>query len=129
MGAKHGIMFKTAVSLEETGKVQIVALDKTGTITKGEPKVIGIFEAEGTDDVDLLRTAFALENKSEHPLAKAIVAYGLDEGLEPAEVSDFKALSGNGLTGILDGKQVYGGNLEFISSKVLIEDTYLPSFF
>ncbi|QFJ54439.1 heavy metal translocating P-type ATPase [Pseudobutyrivibrio xylanivorans] len=125
MGAKHGIMFKTAVSLEETGKVQIVALDKTGTITKGEPKVIGIFEAEGTDDVDLLRTAFALENKSEHPLAKAIVAYGLGEGLEPAEVSDFKVLSGNGLTGILDGKQVYGGNLEFISSKVLIEDIYL----
>ncbi|SDZ84440.1 Cu2+-exporting ATPase [Pseudobutyrivibrio sp. ACV-2] len=116
MGAKHGIMFKTAVSLEETGKTQIVALDKTGTITKGEPKVIGVFEAEGIDDVDLLRVAFAIENKSEHPLAKAIVEAGLQEGLEPAEITDFKALTGSGLSGILDGKQIYGGNLELIKS-------------
>jgi Cu2+-exporting ATPase len=120
MGARHGIMFKTAVSLEETGKVQIVALDKTGTITKGEPKVIGIFEAEGGDDVDLLRTAFALENKSEHPIAKAIVEYGLELSEDPAEVTDFKAISGNGLQAMLDGKMVYGGNLEFVSSKVTI---------
>ena len=120
MGAKNGIMFKTAVSLEETGKVQIVALDKTGTITKGEPKVIGIFEAEGAEDVDLLRVAYAIESKSEHPLAKAIVEFGLSEGVEPAEVTDFKAVAGNGLTGTVDGQVVYGGNLEFIGSKVHI---------
>lgn len=125
MGAKHGIMFKTAVSLEETGKIQIVALDKTGTITKGEPKVIGVFEAEGIDDVDLLRTAFAIENKSEHPLAKAIVEAGLEEGLEPAEISDFKILSGSGITGVLDGRRVYGGNLEFIKSVSGIDSKYL----
>ena len=118
MGAKNGIMFKTAVSLEETGKVQIVALDKTGTITKGEPKVVGIFEAEGIDDMDLLRTAFAIENKSEHPLAKAIVEYGLENGMEPAEITDFKALSGNGLTAILDGKEIVAGNLELVSKHV-----------
>ena len=122
MGAKHGIMFKTAVSLEETGKVQIVALDKTGTITKGEPKVVGIFEAEGIDDMDLLRTAFAIENKSEHPLAKAIAEYGLENGMEPAEVTDFKALSGNGLTAILDGKEIVAGNLELVSKHVRLAD-------
>lgn len=125
MGARHGIMFKTAVSLEETGKVQVIALDKTGTITKGEPKVIGTFEAEGVDDVDLIRTAFALENKSEHPLARAIVEHGFELGLEPAEVEGFKALAGNGLTAILDGKQVYGGNLELISSKIAIDENSL----
>ena len=118
MGARNGIMFKTAVSLEETGKVQIVALDKTGTITKGEPTVIGIFEADGVEDVDLLRVAYAIETKSEHPLAKAIVEFGLSEGIEPAEVTDFKALAGHGLSGIVDKEIVYGGNLELISSKV-----------
>ena len=120
MGAKNGIMFKTAVSLEETGKVQIVALDKTGTITKGEPKVVGIFEAEDVDDVDLLRVAFAVENKSEHPLAKAIVENGFEHGMEPAEVTDFKVLSGNGITAILDGEEVYGGNLELIKQHVTV---------
>ena len=120
MGAKNGIMFKTAVSLEETGKVQIVALDKTGTITKGEPKVVGIFEAEDVDDVDLLRVAFAVENKSEHPLAKAIVENGLENGMEPAEVTDFKVLSGNGITAILDGEKVYGGNLDLIKQHVTV---------
>ncbi len=122
MGARNGIMFKTAVSLEETGKVQVVALDKTGTITKGEPKVIGVFEAEGVDDVDLIRTAFALESKSEHPLAKAIVEHGFDLGIEPADVTDFKVLAGNGLTATLDGKTVFGGNLELIKSKVAVDD-------
>ena len=122
MGAKNGIMFKTAVSLEETGKVQIVALDKTGTITKGEPKVIGIFEAEGVDDADLLRVAYAIESKSEHPLAKAIVEFGSSEGLEPAEVTDFRAVAGNGLTGNVDGEDVYAGNLDFIRQKVNIAD-------
>ena len=122
MGAKHGIMFKTAVSLEETGKIQIVALDKTGTITKGEPKVIGFFEAEGVEDIDLLRAALALESKSEHPLAKAIVAYGLELSEEPAEVTDFTTVSGNGLMAKLDGQMVYGGNYEFVSDKVEIPE-------
>ena len=122
MGAKHGIMFKTAVSLEETGKVQIVALDKTGTITKGEPKVVSFLEYEGVDDVDLLRVAFAIENKSEHPLAKAIVEYGLSEGVEPAEVTDFKALAGNGLSAKLDGEEIWGGNLDLITEHDQISD-------
>ncbi|WP_028242063.1 heavy metal translocating P-type ATPase [Pseudobutyrivibrio ruminis] len=122
MGAKNGIMFKTAVSLEETGKTQIIALDKTGTITKGEPKVVGIFEAEGVDDVDLLRVAFALESKSEHPLAKAIVENGLENGMEPAEVTGFEALSGHGIKAELDGEITVGGNLELIKKYVNISD-------
>jgi len=120
MGAKHGIMFKTAESLEQTGKVQIVCLDKTGTITKGEPKVLGAFQDEGVEDIDLLRVAFALEAKSNHPLAKAVVEYGYDLGLEPLEVEGFKSLSGSGLTAILDGKKIYGGNLELITNYVSI---------
>ncbi len=121
MGAKNGIMFKTAVSLEEAGKTQIVALDKTGTITKGEPKVIGVFEAEGIDDVDLVRVAFALESKSEHPLAKAIVERGLEDGMEPADISDFKAHAGSGLSATLDGENIYGGNGDFIKKYVDID--------
>ncbi|WP_458457427.1 heavy metal translocating P-type ATPase [Pseudobutyrivibrio sp.] len=124
-GAKNGIMFKTAVSLEETGKTQIVALDKTGTITKGEPKVIGVFEAEGIDDVDLIRTAFALESKSEHPLAKAIVERGLEDGMEPADISDFKAHAGSGLSATLDGENIYGGNGDFIKKYVAIDEESL----
>ena len=123
-GARNGIMFKTAVSLEETGKIQIVALDKTGTITKGEPKVVSILQAEGVDDMDLLRVAFAVESKSEHPLAKAIVEYGLENGMEPAEVSQFKALSGNGVSAVLDGEKVYGGNLQLIGEKVTVNPEY-----
>lgn len=125
MGAKNGIMFKTAVSLEETGKTQIVALDKTGTITKGEPKVIGVFEAEGIDDVDLVRVAFALESKSEHPLAKAIVEHGLEDGMEPADITDFEAHAGSGLSAMLDGKNIYGGNAEFIQKYVSIDEESL----
>ncbi|MBQ8490386.1 MAG: heavy metal translocating P-type ATPase [Pseudobutyrivibrio sp.] len=125
MGAKNGIMFKTAVSLEEAGKTQIVALDKTGTITKGEPKVIGVFEAEGIDDVDLIRTAFALESKSEHPLAKAIVERGLEDGMEPADISDFKAHAGSGLSATLDGENIYGGNGDFIKKYVDIDEESL----
>jgi len=120
MGAKHGIMFKTAVSLEQTGKVQIVALDKTGTITKGEPKVLGAFQDDGVEDIDLLRVAFALEAKSSHPLAKAIVEYGYSLGLEPSEVESFQSLSGSGLTASLDGQKIYGGNLELITSYVTV---------
>lgn len=122
MGAKNGIMFKTAVSLEETGKTQIIALDKTGTITKGEPKVIGVFESEGVDDVDLVRTAFALESKSEHPLAKAIVEHGLEDGMEPADVTDFEAHAGSGLSAMLDGENIYGGNEEFINKYVALDE-------
>ena len=125
MGAKNGIMFKTAVSLEETGKTQIVALDKTGTITKGEPKVIGVFEAEGIDDVDLVRAAFALESKSEHPLAKAIVEHGLEDGMEPADVTDFEAHAGSGLSAMLDGENIYGGNAEFIQKYVSLDEESL----
>ena len=125
MGAKNGIMFKTAVSLEETGKTQIVALDKTGTITKGEPKVIGVFEAEGIDDVDLVRAAFALESKSEHPLAKAIVEHGLEDGMEPADIKDFEAHAGSGLSAMLDGENIYGGNAEFIQKYVSLDEEIL----
>ena len=125
MGAKNGIMFKTAVSLEETGKTQIVALDKTGTITKGEPKVIGVFEAEGIDDVDLVRTAFALESKSEHPLAKAIVEHGLEDGMEPADITDFEVHAGSGLSAMLDGENIYGGNAEFIQKYVSLDEESL----
>ena len=122
IGAQNGIMFKTAISLEETGKAQIVALDKTGTITKGEPKVIGTFEYEGVDDVDLIRAAIALESKSEHPLAKAIMENALEIGMEPADITDFKAIAGNGLQAKLDGKYIYGGNYEFVSSKIAFDE-------
>lgn len=121
MGAKHGILFKTATSLEETGKVEIVALDKTGTITKGEPHVTDIIPiGEITEEV-LLETAFCLEAKSEHPLAKAILQYGTEKSLVKKDVTDFKVLPGNGLMGTLDGKNIIGGNLKFILSKVKIE--------
>lgn len=118
MGAKYGILFKTATSLEETGKVEIVALDKTGTITKGEPHVTDIIPiGEITEEV-LLETAFCLEAKSEHPLAKAILQYGTEKSLVKKEVTDFKVLPGNGLMGTLEGKNLIGGNLKFILSKV-----------
>ena len=97
MGAKHGTMFKTAVSLEETGKTQIVALDKTGTITSGEPQVTDLVPADGVSEEELLKGAFALEQKSEHPLARAILALAEEKGLAREEVSDFSALPGNGL--------------------------------
>ncbi|MDO4265401.1 MAG: heavy metal translocating P-type ATPase [Eubacteriales bacterium] len=120
MGAKHGIMFKTAESLEEAGKVAVIALDKTGTITKGEPRVTDIFPAEGISGGELLSAAYALEQKSEHPLAKAIIAKAEEEKLPQAEVSEFKALSGNGLTAVLNGQQLAGGNLKFIAGQTEI---------
>ena len=122
MGAKNGILFKTAVSLEETGKVQIVALDKTGTITNGEPKVTDILAAPGVGEEELLRLAYSLEKKSEHPLAKAILLEAEERGLAPEEVSDFQALPGNGLTAVLEGAVVRGGNHKFISSKTAISE-------
>lgn len=121
MGARNGIMFKTAVSLEETGKMQIVALDKTGTITSGEPKVTDIIPAAGVTEDTLLKYAYALENKSEHPLARAILEKAKEENTGIEEVTGFQALPGNGLTAILDGHTLYGGNHTFISSKVSVD--------
>ncbi len=122
IGAKNGIMFKTAVSLEETGKMEIVALDKTGTITSGQPKVTDVIPAEGIGEEELLTAAYALEKKSEHPLARAILQMAEERGLEAKEVSDFQALPGNGLTGLLDGQVLRGGNRTFISSRSQIPD-------
>ena len=121
MGARNGIMFKTAVSLEETGKMQIVALDKTGTITSGEPKVTDIIPAAGVTEDTLLKCAYALENKSEHPLARAILENAKEENAGIEEVTGFQALPGNGLTAILDDHTLYGGNYTFISSKVSVD--------
>ena len=121
MGARNGIMFKTAVSLEESGKMQIVALDKTGTITSGEPKVTDIIPAAGVTEDTLLKYAYALENKSEHPLARAILEKAKEENAGIEEVTGFQALLGNGLTAILDGHTLYGGNHTFISSKVSVD--------
>lgn len=121
MGARNGIMFKTAVSLEETGKMQIVALDKTGTITSGEPKVTDIIPAAGVTEDTLLKCAYALENKSEHPLARAILENAKEENAGIEEVTGFQALPGNGLTAILDDLTLYGGNYTFISSKVSVD--------
>lgn len=120
VGAKNGILFKTAVSLEETGKVQIVALDKTGTITMGKPQVTDIIPAEGIREEELLRCARALEEKSEHPLAKAVLAYAEEKQVEKAEVTEFEALPGRGLGGRDRTGRLYGGNEEFIAGKVLL---------
>ena len=117
VGAKHGVLFKTAVSLEEAGKVKIVALDKTGTITKGEPEVTGLYPAEGVTENELLNAAYALEAKSEHPLARAIVREAEKRGLSVDEVTDFKALPGNGLTATRKGLSVIGGSVKFISTQ------------
>lgn len=123
MGARHGIMFKTAVSLEETGKMRIVALDKTGTITQGEPKVTDVLVAEGYTEHELLSYAAALEEKSEHPLAKAVLAYASQREITASgEVAEFEALPGNGLTASLAGERVYGGNLAFIGTKVSVPE-------
>ena len=144
MGAKNGIMFKTAVSLEETGKAEIVALDKTGTITLGEPKVTDILAAENVSEEELLRLAFVLEQKSEHPLAGAVIAEagvrGLDKALatetaeerdeadtraDETEVTDFQAVPGNGLSGRYKGMWLYGGNQKFIREKAEIPQSFV----
>ena len=123
MGAKNGIMFKTAVSMEETGKVQIVALDKTGTITSGEPKVTDILPAKGISEEKLLSLAYTLEQKSEHPLAGAILLMAEEHGLPTAgDITDFQALPGNGLSGTLGKDYLMGGNLKFIGEHVSIPD-------
>ena len=118
LGAKNGILFKTAVSLEETGKTEIVALDKTGTITQGEPRVTDVLPAEGMTQGALLSLAAALEQRSEHPLARAVMMRAEEDGLTAAPVGDFRALPGNGLTATLSGETLLGGSLSFVSSKV-----------
>lgn len=122
MGAKNGILFKTAVSLEETGKVQIVALDKTGTITTGEPVVTDIVPAEDTDGDELLKMACSLEKRSEHPLARAVLKKAEEVGLAAEEVSEFETLPGNGLTAIWNGSRLFGGNYQFISGQAEIPE-------
>ena len=122
VGAKNGILFKTAVSLEEAGKVDIVALDKTGTITTGQPKVTDILPVDGISEQELLETAFSLEKKSEHPLAKAIVEYGDEKKFTVPVVEDFQAVPGNGLTGTLNNKTLIGGNLLFIEKSLSISE-------
>ena len=141
MGAKNGILFKTAVSLEETGKVQIVALDKTGTITNGEPVVTEMVPAEGVTEESLLALAASLEKRSEHPLAKAILKYVGEQQLTVEDVSEFEALPGNGLTAVRNGVKLAGGNYAFIrtqtevsedllkQSEVLAEQGKTPMFF
>ena len=118
MGAKNGILFKTAVSLEETGKARIVALDKTGTITQGEPTVTDLLPAEGVTERELLAMAYALENSSEHPLARAIHQRARQDGLTAAKVEQFQALPGNGLTARLQGAVLLGGSFRFISGQI-----------
>lgn len=133
MGAKNGIMFKTAVSLEEAGKVSIVALDKTGTITRGEPKVTDIVPAAGVSEQELICMAYALEQKSEHPLAHAVniyaEAYFADHPEcakeQMIEGSDFKALPGNGLTIVVNGRELYGGSAKFIGEKIKIPQEFI----
>ena len=122
MGAKNGILFKTAVSLEKTGKTQIVALDKTGTITQGEPKVTDMIPTGGRSEKELLSVAYALEKKSEHPLARAITQRAEQEGLAAGEAEQFKALPGNGLTASLDGSVLLGGSYKFISGQISVPD-------
>lgn len=133
MGAKNGIMFKTAVSLEEAGKVSIVALDKTGTITKGEPKVTDIVPAAGVSEQELIGLAYALEQKSEHPLAHAVNVYAEAYFADNPEYvkkhktqgTDFKALPGNGLTIVINGRQLYGGSAKFIGEKIKISQDFM----
>ena len=118
MGAKNGILFKTAVSLEETGKTRIVALDKTGTITRGEPKVTDVLPAEGISEEELLTMAYTLEQKSEHPLAKAVLEEAQSRELKPWMITDFTALPGNGLSGRTEGSSLLGGSYTFIREKI-----------
>lgn len=122
MGAKNGILFKTAVSLEETGKTQIVALDKTGTITRGEPEITDMIPINGKSETELLAIAYALEKKSEHPLARAINQIAEHDGLSADEVEQFQALPGNGLTALLNGTTLYGDSYQFVSEKIQMSD-------
>jgi Cu2+-exporting ATPase len=121
-GARNGVLFKTAESLQETGNIQVIALDKTGTVTSGEPKVTDIVPAGGVSREELVSTAVSLESKSEHPLAKAVAQYGSENGIKPEEPGDFEALPGNGLRGTLGGSTASGGSLKYMSSVSTIPD-------
>ena len=120
LGAKNGILFKTAASLEETGRIEIVALDKTGTITSGEPAVTDIIPAEGVSEAEFVTLAASLEQKSEHPLAGAVMQYADSRKIAPQEVTDFRALPGNGLTAVYGGRTLYGGSCAFIGGKLAV---------
>lgn len=123
MGAKNGILFKTSASLEETGKIKIAALDKTGTITSGEPKVTDIIPSEGITEEELMRYAYSLESKSEHPLARAVVEYAKSKNISPEDVRDFHALPGNGLTARLNDEiSITGGSVKFIGEKITLNE-------
>ena len=122
LGAKNGILFKTAASLEEAGRIQIVALDKTGTITAGEPRVTDILPAEGVSADELMRLAYLLERKSEHPLARAILSRAEEQGMQPEEVADFAIQPGNGLSAVWQGHTLRGGNIDFISGAAHVPD-------
>ncbi len=122
LGAKNGILFKTAASLEAAGRTRIVALDKTGTITSGEPKVTDLLPADGVTEHELLTLAAALESRSEHPLAKAVLAYADEQKLDAPAVTDFAALPGNGLAAKMDGVEIFGGNASFAGTKVTVPD-------
>ena len=125
MGAKNGVLFKTSEALENAGKVQIIALDKTGTITEGKPQVTDIIPTEGFSAYELLKKAYSLESKSEHPLARAVVEKAEGAGVKADETENFEALTGNGLKGTINGKIIYGGSEKFISSLVKINDDLL----
>lgn len=120
LGAKNGILFKTAASLEETGRIEIVALDKTGTITSGEPAVTDIIPAEGVSEAEFVTLAASLEQKSEHPLAGAVMQYAESRKIAPQEVTDFRALPGNGITAVYGGRTLYGGSCAFIGGKLAV---------
>lgn len=122
VGARNGILFKTAVSMEETGKTAIVVLDKTGTITQGEPEVTDLLPAEGVTEEQLLEDAFHLEQMSEHPLARAVLDYGTQKGVSSKEVSGFQALPGNGLSAVCEGAHLTGGSVAYISSRTALSD-------
>lgn len=127
MGAKNGILFKNAESMQEAGNSEIVVLDKTGTITRGEPAVTDIFPAEGIDETDLMETAFALEGKSEHPLARAIVRKAEELNLDRYDVVDFQALPGNGLSAVLDDETLLGGSMKYIMGQTAVPDAALKT--
>lgn len=128
MGAKNGILFKTAVSLEETGKMDIVALDKTGTITSGEPRVTDVIPSGGVTEKELVSLALSLEKKSEHPLAKAVLLYAKEQQVDASEAADFQALPGNGLSGTLDGASLAGGSFSYISGHTTVSAQEQASF-
>ena len=128
MGAKNGILFKTAVSLEETGKMDIVALDKTGTITSGEPRVTDVIPSGGVTEKELVGLALSLEKKSEHPLAKAVLLYAKEQQMDAPEAADFQALPGNGLSGTLDGASLAGGSFSYISGHTTVSAQEQASF-